>query len=143
MKKMCHPECRWACDDPVCLAECTSFTEPPVCTCENPLITPVCRVECPPDQCEAESCPNCVTLCDPNTACGNILCEAPVAYWACRKPRNCPLPTCELQCEQPACEYQGNEDPWKKKANSLPWSTIFLIAFIILILAIYRPIQKR
>ena len=138
---MCHPECRWACDDPVCLAECKIWTEPPVCVCENPLITPVCRVECPADQCESDACPSCETRCDPNTACGNILCEAPVANWACRKPSNCSLPRCELVCEQPACEYSGTEDPWKKSSD-FPWY-IVILASIFILFAVSSTIQKR
>ena len=141
---MCHPECRWACDDPVCNAECTIVTEPPVCICENnPSIVPICRIECPPDpdQCESDQCPSCVTICTPNQECNQnqILCEAPVAKWACRKPSSCRNPICELVCERPACEYDGLSDPWKKN-DDLNWP--ILIAVILLVLYFTLSLQK-
>lgn len=126
----CHPECRWACDDPQCNAECKIVTEPPVCTCANPTVQPVCRVDCPLDQCESEQCPACQTICEQSEACGAILCQETRASWACRKP-SCPYPTCELQCEQPACEYSGTEDVWKK--TKFPWWIVIVVCIVLYI----------
>ena len=127
----CHPECHWACDEPVCFAECMIVTEPPQCTCANPLIIPICRVDCTTDQCEMEQCPACETICtSPDSSCGDIQCEQTQASWACRKPSSCPQPTCELMCEKPACEYQGLEDPWIKK-NEFSW--VLLIAGLVVV----------
>lgn len=108
----CHPECRYACDDPVCLAVCETVCELPACefnqTCGY---SPSCSVRCPPDMCESDTCPQCETICSPppSPSCGDILCEATVCAWRCRKPTEaeCRKPICELQCEQPACEYAG------------------------------------
>ena len=137
---MCHPECRWACDDPVCLADCTYVAEDPVCTCSNPGRTPQCYVRCPPDQCESENCPTCETICEPSTACGTITCEQTVAAWACRKPTNCAPPQCELVCELPACEYTGTKNPWEtKSSNSILFITgAVIIASLILLLLLSR-----
>lgn len=107
----CHPECRYACDDPVCSAICEHICEDPVCqfnqTCGY---SPSCSVRCPADMCESDACPQCETICSPPPVeeCGDVLCEETVCAWKCRKPFNCPLPRCELNCEHPACEYTGN-----------------------------------
>lgn len=107
----CHPECHYACDDPVCLAICETVCEAPACefnqTCGY---SPSCSVQCPLDMCESESCPVCETVCapPPSETCGQILCEATSCSWKCRKPFNCPKPLCELQCEQPACAYSAS-----------------------------------
>lgn len=106
----CHPECRYACDDPVCPAICETVCEAPVCefnqTCGY---SPSCSVLCPQDMCESDTCPQCETHCSPppSETCGDILCEETVCSWRCRKPtvQECPKPICEIQCEQPACEY--------------------------------------
>jgi hypothetical protein len=127
----CHPECRWLCDDPLCLAVCKPIFEQPVCSCANPGVNPVCRVLCAQDQCEMDSCPQCEVQCDPNPNCGAITCEQLVSSWSCRKPSDCALPTCELQCELPFCPYEGPLDPWKEEEKLSP--SIILIACIILI----------
>ena len=130
---MCHPECRWACDDPTCLADCKYVTETPSCICDgNTSLTPNCYVFCPPDQCESENCPACETRCQPVAGC-TPLCLPPVASWACRKPKNCIPPRCELNCEMPACAYTGTEDPWKK--SEFPW---WIVALVVLILLFFR-----
>ena len=36
-----------------------------------------------------------------------IQCQEPNCEWACRKPTNCPYPTCQLDCDAPACEAAG------------------------------------
>jgi len=129
----CHPECFWQCDDPRCLAECKNVYEQPVCRCQNTQYTPNCRVECAPNQCEMGSCPACQVLCEPNPLCGNIQCEELVANWACRKPRNCPYPKCELMCEQPSCEYTGTKNPWKTDYFSWPWILLWILLLVIFV----------
>lgn len=111
------PQCTWQCDAPQCDAVCVPQCEPPVCeiSCvgaENDVTCapPQCRVTCPEDQVGfLEECPRCETVCEP-AACTPAgaectpLCEATRCSWACRRPRTCPEPTCELVCEAPACE---------------------------------------
>lgn len=127
---MCHPECSWACDDPICLADCKFVTEPPSCICQdNPSVTPKCYVYCAPDQCENDTCPQCETRCEITSGC-TPLCLPPVSSWACRKPTNCTQPICELVCEQPACPYTGTGDPWKK--SEFPWWILALVVFLFL-----------
>jgi hypothetical protein len=113
----CHPECSWACDDPVCSAVCKPVCQPPVCQvqCDNPDDVSACRkphcwVRCPADQCESDQCPACETICapldcrrNPEAVC-EALCEATQCSWWCEKPDDCPKPRCELECERPACE---------------------------------------
>jgi hypothetical protein len=113
LAQSCHPECRWACDDPVCPAQCSAQCNPAACQIVNAsnlvcgAVVPDCRILCSPTpQCESSECPACEVQCDPPpTLCGDgtILCEAPVCGWQCVKP-TCPLPQCELQCEAPTCE---------------------------------------
>lgn len=106
-----HPECRWACDDPICPADCVPVCEAPNCTvqCTSPAqcLAPSCTIFCPPDQAESDSCPTCTVncaapVCD-HPAC-QITCGAPECTWYCTKPVVCRPPTCALQCERPACE---------------------------------------
>jgi hypothetical protein len=116
------PECRYACDDPVCRAVCEPVCEPPRCemqctggvnpnTC-GPLI---CSTRCASDAIATESCPMCETVCRPPMGCPSEhcspLCEAPQCSWSCAKPSNCPRPRCELQCERPACEHTSSAAP--------------------------------
>ena len=114
------PLCRWACDDPVCEAECIARCDPVACeihcegadaaTCKRPR----CRVDCRAvDESDPSSAaPECETKCDPvqcrpsNASC-SILCEAPVCGWQCSKPRLCRAPRCELHCERPAAEFSA------------------------------------
>lgn len=119
----CHPECRWACDDPICPAVCHPICERPRCQmqcqetqcakCTVHCERPVCSVRCPKDMCEKESCPKCETVCSPaqcHTTCQapepvcSPVCEETRCDWKCRKPENCPKPKCQLQCQKPACE---------------------------------------
>ena len=107
-----HPECRWACDDPICSARCAPVCQPPACQvqCTAPHTCSVTRPSCSnrcntTDQSESDSCPYCETICLPLACPGcDILCEAPICQWTCVKPDKCPKPRCELQCERPACE---------------------------------------
>lgn len=112
-----HPECHWACDDPVSHAVCRPVCKKPACEiqCEPGNTTvvncepPICEIRCPIDQLESESCPACETVCH-QTSCYPYhypcqpLCEATECFWECEKPRNPTRVTCELQCEMPACE---------------------------------------
>jgi hypothetical protein len=111
----CHPECSYQCDDPVCPAACSPVCLPPVCSrclnhsgvLEDCVATDQCYTRCPADQCEAEQCPACETLC-PTGICRDapdcvIQCEATQCGWRCTLPLDCPLPVCVLQCEAPAC----------------------------------------
>jgi len=106
----CHPQCSWACDDPVCNATCTPVCQEPNCvfniTCNH---SPSCAIQCPEDMCESDNCPACEVVCQPSShfECGSILCAPVECSWSCEKPTNCPHPVCELQCEQPACEYSS------------------------------------
>jgi len=126
----CHPECRYACDDPVCPAICEPICEQPLCifneTCSY---SPQCSVVCPADMCESDACPACETHCNPSPIeeCGSPLCEATNCYWKCRKPTEaeCPKPRCELSCEQPACEYTGS-------ASQLVGLTALLVTVLVL-----------
>ncbi len=116
----CHPECRWSCNDPVCSAVCQPVCKPYNCsacifdpdtneTIECHKIYVGCATRCPPDQCEADSCPQCELLCnsglcdenDPNC---QIVCSQIECDWRCQKPDNCPYPTCQLNCDAPACQ---------------------------------------
>jgi len=117
----------------VCPAECIIVTEPPNCTCANPLVIPICHVECRENQ-FADQCPDCQTVCIPNELCSNPLCQQTVANWACRKPSSCPHPTCELNCESPPleCTYNGTLDPWKKK--ELNWAILLAVAIVVIII---------
>lgn len=119
----CHPQCSYACDDPVCPAECHAQSSKPKCTvsCNNSFV-PIqgqCNFKCSnvvniTNVCESDSCPLVETLCTqlicidlPRTVTCTVLCEAPTAGWVCNKPKNCRQPICELQCEKPACEYSN------------------------------------
>jgi len=113
LARCCHPECRYACDDPVCLAVCQPVCGPPRCdrcvnTTDGLICQPTnrCRVRCPANMCESDTCPQCETIC-PDLCIGvancSVLCQAVECAWQCEKPTQCPQPRCELQCEQPAC----------------------------------------
>jgi len=113
----CHLLCRFECDDPVCPAVCAPDCLPPVCQrCLNQSGTLQCHdtaecwTRCPVDQCEADACPACETLC-PDGLCRDepnclVQCEAPECGWQCREPTDaeCPPPRCVRQCDQPICE---------------------------------------
>lgn len=134
----CHPECHYTCDDPVCLAVCQPVCQPADCDylCTNPVgpcpgHVPSCSISCPTDQCETGSCPVCEVTCSTNIpqvcqvmGCAPV-CQAVNCTWQCRKPTNCALPSCELQCEAPACEYSTGS----KIGVSL--AMIFLALFIL------------
>ncbi len=114
----CHPECRYQSDDPVCFADCQPACAAPVCAvqcidedsvCAHRV--PSCRVLCPTDQCESDTCPECETICDPLPAqCVGCspLCEETECAWQCTTPADCTTPTYELQCEQAACPLEGS-----------------------------------
>lgn len=125
---LCHPQCRWACDDPVCNATCTPVCVEPDCifypTCNY---SPSCSIHCPQDMCESDNCPACETICQPSShlECGPIVCAPPNCSWACKKPTNCPSPVCELQCERPACEFAGG-------AATVGATSVGIIAVLIL-----------
>ena len=127
----CHPMCSWQCDDPQCRADCKAVPESPVCICTNLTVQPKCVVRCPVDMCEMQTCPACETVCEPNEACGAILCEQTVAAWACRKPA-CTYPTSELMCEQPACPYVGSVDPWATISKPFSWVWIVILCIVFL-----------
>lgn len=144
----CTPSCSYACDNPTCDAVCGPSCRAPVCAhvcgtlppshpCASCAIThadPVCTIACPPDQCSADECPMCETVCekptytfaqcesaevdaicasrDPADNC-TVLCEHTNCDWVCEAPvtgtEDCPLPVCELQCQQPACACVGDD----------------------------------
>jgi len=120
---MCHPQCKWQCDDPSCPAVCHPVCERPKCemrceetTCARCTVNcerPVCSIRCPKDHCEKEACPKCESVCAPASC--HTQCQAPAPSCSpvceelscaskCVKPTNCAKPKCELQCEKAACE---------------------------------------
>jgi len=120
---MCHPQCKWQCDDPSCPAVCHPICERPKCemrceetTCAKCTVhceKPVCTIRCPKDQCEKEGCPKCESVCKPaqcHTSCAapepkcSPVCEELSCNNKCARPTNCAKPKCELQCEKAACE---------------------------------------
>jgi hypothetical protein len=121
------PQCSWACDDPVCDADCKAYALPPQCECVGrPDITPTCYAQCSGTQ-DYDACPTCEVVCNLSSCPTTVECEQLEAYWACRKPSNCPQPTCQLQCEHPACEYTGPNDPWATAGNAFPvWAIVLL-----------------
>jgi hypothetical protein len=117
----CHPECRWACNDPMSLAACTPVCDPPNCTIEwrdaenNVVNTPVgceftvdAKIVCPEDMCETENCPTCETVVQPLQACpgftSTVTCVSTSCVWDCQKPLNPTEPDCELKCQTPTCD---------------------------------------
>lgn len=126
--------CSWACDDPTCEPECKPFWETIPCTCSNPGVEPVCTVSCQTPY-VFDACPVCEIQCQMSSACGDILCGQLVTSWACRKPSNCPSPTCELSCEPPSCPYSGSLDPWQTSSS---WWILFLVIGIVAFLWLTR-----
>lgn len=115
----CHPQCRYACDDPVCNAVCSPVCEKPRCELQltpegerrNIKINgekPDCMSRCANETCESDSCPQCEVTCKMTTyGCSPYcepLCEQLSCHWHCMKPSICPKPRCELVCEKPSCE---------------------------------------
>lgn len=134
----CHPECRWACDDPTCQAVCHPVCDAPLCIVSNATdpscetYRPDCTIQCPPDMCESDMCPQCETVCQPPASIcndGTILCEATNCTWQCETPTNCPLPQCQLTCERPACESTAPL-PSSGAKEGLFVGMLFLFAFI-------------
>lgn len=131
----CHPQCHWACDDPVCNATCVEQCSPPACQIINATnlvcasVVPDCSIVCAPTpHCEALDCPACEVQCQPPpTLCGDgtILCEAPNCAWQCSKP-DCRLPLCELQCESPTCGVMAG-------AGQITVSFLFLALVVLVI----------
>jgi len=103
----CHPQYHAqgtfqtfpASDAPRCQIQCAKRT----ITCQPP----VCRVRCPQDMCEQETCPQCETVCDPPVCEGaepgacQPLCEQTACSWVCQAPPS----IYRLTCEQPACLF--------------------------------------
>jgi hypothetical protein len=120
----CHPESRWACDDPcgewicsdpICRPICEPNCKPVNCVCYNAATDhsypKVCYIFCPEDQCESDSCPQCEIKCPDSCAYQyEPLCQAPDCGWTCRTNYSCPEPQCEqasttvTNCEPPRCE---------------------------------------
>lgn len=118
----CHPQCRWACDDPACPALCHPVCERPQCEiqceplsmadCDVSCKKPVCNVRCPKDLCEKADCPQCETVCQtadckaicqpPEPKCEPI-CKDTKCDWQCEKPSVCAKPKCQLTCEPVKC----------------------------------------
>lgn len=121
----CHPEStwlcdnpcnNWLCDDPVCPMLCKPDCDVD-CVCFNNVTNSsyynLCTVNCAPDQCEADSCPDCETQClNPCSKGYEPYCEATACVWDCVPDPRCPKPTCEelspdQHCEHPLCELQS------------------------------------
>jgi len=107
----CHPECLCedlstvapictpVCQEPQCIIQCNQHSGTHVsCTPLN------CNVTCPVDQCEADSCPQCETVCgpivcSPETVACTPLCEETQCTWSCTAPLSC----VNANCTEPAC----------------------------------------
>jgi hypothetical protein len=117
----CHPECRWACDDPMTLAVCSPVCDPVDCTIvwrdtgNNIVSTPPgcdfaidAKVVCPEDMCEIDNCPACENEVQPLPTCpgftSTITCAPTNCSWDCQKPLNPTMINCELQCQTPSCD---------------------------------------
>jgi hypothetical protein len=100
------PECRFACDDPVCNAICGAMCDPPNCTSTDPQCVVSCATRCNETVIDTDSPPSCVTRCDP-CAMGSIQCAALNCGWVCEKGETCAQPRCELQCEMPAFPFHS------------------------------------
>jgi hypothetical protein len=100
------PECRFACDDPVCNAVCGAMCDPPNCTSTDPQCTVSCTTSCNETVIDTNNPPSCVTRCNPCTM-GSISCTAPNCGWVCERGETCAQPLCELQCEMPAYPFQS------------------------------------
>jgi hypothetical protein len=118
----CHPQCTNSCNANQTAANaCAPVCAPPRCQyqCTTPgtqceAYAPVCRVRCPADMCESDSCPLCETVCDqPALLCVEAgcspLCEATSCSWSCRNNSVTGLPSgCAwVNCETPACAVSG------------------------------------
>lgn len=137
------PECRWACDDPVCQAVCEPVCAPAACTVQCTGTEPVpscspprCRTRCQSaaNSSPSDSCPGCETVCEapscrPSAETCEIVCEQLSCGWKCRKPTHCQRPRCELQCEHPTCVA-----PEESRASTAVVS--FLVYFAALMLSI-------
>lgn len=109
----CHPECTNDGGANVYPADCIHVCSKPNCTntCDGCVAFPTCRIECPEDQCESDSCPACALLCnepvcipDPYSNC-TIECQELECSWSCRAPATCPG---NCTCDEPACAYSGS-----------------------------------
>ena len=156
--RACHPECRWACDDPVCTAVCEPVCDAPVCQvqCDNPADVSACRaphcwVRCPEDMCENEHCPACETVCapldcsrNPEAVC-SALCEETRCAWWCEKPTDCAAPRCELHCERPACEstHPPTKDSDDDKATVITLSIVLPLLAVILCVGFMAAANQR
>ena len=136
----CHPESSWQCDDPVCYQTCQPNCTRPVCDviCEssnpNPCyntfqVVHACHTVCPPDQCEADSCPACSVICPilpfckPGEVC-QTECQIIECNWInCETNFDCKPPTCVLQHNMPTC------------AGDLSKAGTLLTGFTVIILA--------
>ena len=133
----CHPQSRWLCDNPCGAWECNDpvcdvICEPicnNTCMCHNPTTNssyPLkCYEVCPPDQCEADSCPACETHCPKSCRSGfDALCEATSCDWSCRANTSCPYPECEqisttwTSCPEPRCELQSEKPACEHSSSS-------------------------
>ena len=137
------PECRYQSDDPLCRARCHGVCRRPVCSylCTGSELAicaePKCKTVCPPvtsDTPITNTCPSCETHCQalhcrPTTAPCEILCEAPVCGWKCRRPTlaECPLPHAEIQCEMPACEADFEDENGAVSTRGLAASCVVVI----------------
>ncbi len=122
----CMPECRWACNDPVCHPICGPACAAPDCTplCETPPYWNVCKtceIVCEPadchldcgrdqetneftvaDQCTLESCPRCSTVCAPvQCRFQNCYSESINEICATRDAND----LCETQCAHTRCDW--------------------------------------
>ncbi len=112
----CHPECACigatlhaicepVCRDARCELQCEQEGGGPT-HCIGGVDPTRCYTRCPKDMCEADSCPQCETIC-PGPICAvpgscSFLCEMPSCGWKCRAPQ------AGCVCEQPACIHSSS-----------------------------------
>ncbi len=137
--RSCHPVVTWPCEGGTVTSflYCLPVCEEPVCTvvegCTKLCLDPVCAITCPQDQCEAESCPACETLCNPlscypNSAGCEIQCEETTCTWSCIIPPWIYHPTsCSPIIESPACGVSS-------AFQHAPIFIVFVLLNIVLIL---------
>jgi len=149
-----NPQCRWACDDPICQTDCQPVCELPICSytcatsnalCQAPTCKTICQTAL--NSSVGDTCPLCETdckqlTCAPRNAQCQVLCEAPACHWYCAKPKigaSCAAPRCELVCERPACE-----GPVPVKSTAAVFSkTTFSVLFTGLVYLIVFWIKKK
>jgi hypothetical protein len=121
------PQCRWACDDPMCDAICEAVCDMPQCNFTGtPCIgySPQCSYTC--NQTYAALPAVCDSTCQPPPCVGTTIACAPLnCGWRCIV-GECVQPQCQAVCEMPVNEFL-----------SLSSSTTLIPSLVLLIVAAY------